>query len=103
YGTGLPAVRVTTLSAIDSNGETWLRAGTKGRGIWQAELASTALKATTATATIAPAPLVFASQAVATTSAAESLTIHNTGGTTLTLGTPTVDSSDFVLSNQCPA
>ena len=103
YGTGMPAVRVTTLSAVDSNGETWLRAGTKGRGVWQAELASTALKATTATATIAPSPLVFASQAVATTSAAESLTIRNTGGTTLTLSAPTVDSSDFVLSNQCPA
>jgi Abnormal spindle-like microcephaly-assoc'd, ASPM-SPD-2-Hydin len=103
YGAGLPAVRVTTLSAVDSNGETWLRAGTKGRGVWQAELASTALKSTTATATIAPATLVFAAQAVATTSGAESLTIQNTGGVALTLGAPTVDNSDFVVSNECPA
>jgi hypothetical protein len=103
YGAGLPAVRVTTLSAVDSNGETWLRAGTKGRGVWQAELASTALKATTAAGTMTPATLVFAAQAVATTSGAESLTIQNTGGVTLTLGAPTVNSSDFVVTNQCPA
>ena len=44
YGAGLPAVRVTTLSAVDTSGEKWLRPGTKGRGVWQAELASTALK-----------------------------------------------------------
>jgi hypothetical protein len=103
YGAGLPAIRVTTLSTVDRNGETWLRAGTKGRGVWQAELASTALKATTAAATIAPATLVFAAQAVATTSGAESLTIENTGGVTLTLGAPTVSSSDFVVTGQCPA
>ena len=33
YGAGLPAVRVTTLSAVDTSGEKWLRAGTKGRGV----------------------------------------------------------------------
>jgi hypothetical protein len=103
YGAGLPAVRVTTLSAVDTGGEKWLRAGTKGRGVWQAELASTALKTSTATATILPATLIFAAQAVATTSGAESLTIQNTGAIALTLGAPTVSSSDFVVSNQCPA
>jgi hypothetical protein len=104
YGAGLPAVRVTTLSAVDTSGEKWLRAGTKGRGVWQAELASTALNTTTATATILPATLIFAAQAVATTSSAESLTIQNTGSITLTLGAPTPSSSDFVLSgSQCPA
>jgi hypothetical protein len=104
YGAGLPAVRVTTLSAVDASGQKWLRAGTKGRGVWQAELASTALKTTTATATILPATLIFAAQAVATTSGAESLTIQNTGSIALTLGAPTLSSSDFVLSgSQCPA
>ena len=103
YGAGLPAVRVTTLSAVDANGEKWVRAGTKGRGVWQAELASQALKNTTATATIGPATLNFASQTVGTASGAESLTIRNTGAVTLTLATPTVTSSDFILSNQCPA
>ena len=44
YGTGLPAVRVTTLSAVDNGGEKWLRIGTKGRGVWQAELASSAFQ-----------------------------------------------------------
>jgi hypothetical protein len=103
YGAGLPAVRVTTLSAVDSNAEKWLRAGTRGRGVWQAELASTALKTQVATATIAPATLTFASQAVGTTSGAESLTVQNTGGVALTLDAPTVNSSDFVLNSQCPA
>lgn len=103
YGAGLPAVRVTTLTAVDSGGETWLRAGTKGRGVWQAELASTALDTQVATATISPATLVFASQAVGTVSAAESLTISNTGALALALGSMRVSSSDFVLNNQCPA
>ena len=71
YGTGLPAVRVTTLSAVDSSAEKWLRAGSKGRGVWQAELASTALKTQVTTATITPATLTFASQAIATTSGAK--------------------------------
>jgi hypothetical protein len=102
YGTGLPAVRVTTLSAVDTSAEKWLRVGTKGRGLWQAELASTALKTTTASATIAPVTLTFASQAVGTASAAESLTIRNTGQMALTLGGATVTSSDFALNNQCP-
>jgi len=103
YGTGLPAVRMTTLSAVDASGEKWLRVGTKGRGVWQAELASQALTNTTATATIGPATLNFASQTVGTASGAESLTIHNTGAVALTLDAPTVTSSDFVLNNQCPA
>ena len=103
YGTGLPAVRVTTLSAVDTSGEKWLRVGTKGRGVWQAELASTALKTQMATATIGPATLNFAAQVVGTTSGAESLTIQNTSGIALTLAAPAVSSSDFVLSNKCPA
>jgi hypothetical protein len=103
YGAGLPAVRVTTLTAVDTSGETWLRAGTKGRGVWQAELASTALATQVATATLTPATLVFASQAVGTVSAAESLTIHNTGAIALTLDSVTVSNSDFVLTDQCPA
>jgi large repetitive protein len=103
YGAGLPAVRVTTLSAVNTSGEKWLRVGTKGRGVWQAELASQALKATTATATIGPATLNFASQAVGTASGAESLTIRNTGAVALTLAAPTATNSDFILSNQCPA
>jgi hypothetical protein len=103
YGTGLPAVRVTTLSAVDTSGEKWLRAGTKGRGVWQAELASTALKTTLATATMTPGTLPFAAQAVGTTSGAATLTIRNTGGIALTLGAPIVSSSDFVLNSQCPA
>ena len=34
YGAGLPAVRVTTLSAVDTGGEKWLRAGNeRARGV----------------------------------------------------------------------
>src|SRR5581483_7302774 len=67
------------------------------------ELASTALANQVATGTMAPATLIFASQAVGTTSGAESLTVQNTGPVALTLGDATVSSSDFVLNNQCPA
>lgn len=103
YGAGLPPVRVTTLNAVDSSGETWLRAGTKGRGVWQAELASIAIKTSTASATITPTPLNFAPQAVGSTSASETLTVRNTGITTLTLGSLSITNSDFVVNNGCPA
>ncbi|HEX6771146.1 MAG TPA: choice-of-anchor D domain-containing protein, partial [Acidobacteriaceae bacterium] len=103
YGAGLPPVRVTTLNAVDSSGETWLRAGTKGRGVWQAELASIAIKTSTASATITPTPLNFAPQAVGSTSASETLTVRNTGLTNLTLGPPSITNSDFVVNSGCPA
>ncbi len=103
YGTGLPAVKMTTLSAVDTSGEKWLRIGTKGRGIWQTELASTVLQNVPATATLLPATVNFATQAVGTTSSAQTLTIQNTGTVALTLGVATVSSSDFVANDQCPA
>lgn len=104
YGTGLPAVRVTTLSAVDAGGEKWLRIGTRGRGVWQTELASSALQGRTATATMTPTTLMFAAQAVGTVSGGESLTVRNTGSIGLTLGMPAVTGSDFVVrSTTCTA
>ena len=94
---------MTTLTAVETGGEKWLRAGTKGRGLWQTELASTSLQNQLGTGALAPATLIFASQAVGTTSGAESLSVQNTGAGPLTLGYPTVSSSDFVLNNECPA
>ncbi|MCU1313733.1 MAG: BNR/Asp-box repeat protein, partial [Acidobacteriaceae bacterium] len=103
YGIGLPAVRITSLSAAVGGGASWLRAGTKGRGVWQAELASVAIRNAPATASITPASLAFSSQAVGTASGPQALTVQNTGTTALTLGTMTVSTREFVLSGQCPA
>lgn len=103
YGTGLPAVKVTMLSAVDSGNEKWLRVGTKGRGVWQTELASTAIQQVSASATISPATLTFSPQAVGTTSQAQTLTIQNTGQAALTLGPPTLSSNNFAATSQCPA
>jgi Abnormal spindle-like microcephaly-assoc'd, ASPM-SPD-2-Hydin len=103
YGIGLPAVRITSLSAAATGGASWLRAGTKGRGVWQAELASVAIRNAPATATVTPASLVFASQAVGTISAPQTLAIQNTGRPALTLSTIVISTTDFVLSGQCPA
>lgn len=103
YGLGMPAVRITSLSASTAGGASWLRAGTKGRGVWQAELASVAIRNAPATATISPASLTFVSQAVGTTSAPQTLTFQNTGTTALTLGAMTISTSEFVLSGQCPS
>lgn len=102
YGAGLPPVRITALTAVDSSGETWLRAGTKGRGVWQTELASIAIRTSTGSATMLPSPLNFAPQTVGTTSGTESLTVRNTGIVPLTLGSPSVTGNDFVVTSGCP-
>lgn len=103
YGVGLPAVKVTTLSAVTSNGFAELRAGTKGRGVWRIPLASTSVQAVPATATLTPAALTFATQSVGTVSASQTLTIQNTGASALTIGSVTVTNPDFVVSSQCPS
>jgi cytochrome c553 len=49
-------------------------------------------------AAVAPASLSFASTAVGTTSAAQSVTLTNSGAATLTLGTIATDSAAFIVS-----
>ncbi len=102
YGAGLPAVKVTSLAASAASGNSWLRVGTWGRGIWQTELASAALQqAALLAATLTPSSLSFAPQAVGTVSAAQTLTLQNTGQGAVTLGTPVVSAQDFSVSNGC--
>ncbi len=103
YGVNLPPVRITTLSTVTSNGLALLRAGTQGRGIWETQLASTAVQAVAATASLTPGSLTFGSQALGTVSGSQTLTIQNTGTVDLTLGTVSVTNIDFVPSSQCPA
>lgn len=105
YGTGLPPVKVTSLTTSTAGGAGWLRIGTWGRGVWQTELASVALRAAAALAvTITPGTLSFAGQPVGTASATQTLTIQNTGQGAVTLGSATLSDADFsVSSSSCGA
>jgi hypothetical protein len=75
-----------------------LVAATYGRGIWMAPLWTAGLELTTATAT--PATLTFASQIVDSTSAAQTVTVKNTGSIALT-PTSVVASGDFSETDNC--
>jgi len=77
YGTGLPNAPVIQLATFNSGGQSLLRAATYGRGVWQIPLITAA--ATETTATVSPATLTFATQQVQTQSAAQSVTVTNTG------------------------
>jgi hypothetical protein len=78
FGTGLPDAPVAALSAAPAGaGDPVLVAATYGRGIWQTPLWSAATELTTVTAT--PPSLSFGSQTVATASAAQTVTLTNTG------------------------
>ena len=89
YGTGLPNAPVVALQASAGlatgdgrNGE--LRAATYGRGIWQIPLLTAAYPAVPAM-TLNPTSLTFAAQAVSTASAAQSITVTNSGNASLTI------------------
>jgi hypothetical protein len=82
FGTGLPEAPAVALSATPASATAQvLVAATYGRGIWQSPLWSAGTGLTTATAT--PASLTFASQAVGTASAAQTITLENTGAVAL--------------------
>jgi hypothetical protein len=98
-GTGLPGAPVMQLQAINYGSSTsLLRAATCGRGLWQIPLL-TAGVATTA-ATLTPATLTFASQAVNTLGNSQSVTVTNTGAVTLTITSITA-SQNFAQQNNC--
>ncbi len=102
-GAGLPAAPVVALSAAPASSSTpVLVAGTYGRGLWQIPLLTAGTQLTTAT--IAPSSLSFAAQAVGTASAAQTLTVTNTGGFGLSITSVTLsgaNAGDFSETDNC--
>jgi hypothetical protein len=104
YGTGLPNAPVVALQASAGlatgdgrNGE--LRAATYGRGIWQIPLLTAASPVVPAM-TLSPASLTFAAQAVSTVSAAQTITVTNSGNASLTI-TQIAPTGDFNETGNC--
>jgi len=104
YGVGLPNAPVVALDAATGlatgdgrYGE--LRAATYGRGIWQIPLLTAAVPATPAMS-LSQASLTFATQAVATASAMQTIMVTNTGNAALTVS-QIVASGDFSETNTC--
>jgi len=97
FGVGLPNAPVTQLAATPASGSSVLSAGTYGRGIWQLPLAST-LSATQVT--LSPSSLTFSNQTTGTSSAAQTITLTNTGSTELTIYSTSI-SSNFSQTNNC--
>ena len=113
YGTGLPNAPVTQLIAAAAmptgDGRTGeLRAATYGRGVWQIPLLTAATPAQPAIS-LSPSSLSFASQAVATASAPQSVTVTNNGNAPLTISQiaisqaqlPLGPQSEFVETDNC--
>ncbi|HEX9198378.1 MAG TPA: choice-of-anchor D domain-containing protein, partial [Acidobacteriaceae bacterium] len=104
YGTGLPNAPVVQLAAAPGLatgdgrlGE--LRAGTYGRGIWQIPLLTAATPAMPAMM-LSAGSLTFATQAVATASAAQAITVTNSGNAPLTVS-QIVAAGDFNETDNC--
>lgn len=98
-GAGLPEAPVTQLSASPSTvTPNVLIAGTYGRGIWQIPLLSAGTQFTTGTAS--PASLTFAGQPVNSASATQNVTVTNTGGIGLAIGSLST-SGDFTETDNC--
>jgi hypothetical protein len=104
YGTGLPNAPVVALQASagiatgDGRfGE--LRAATYGRGIWQIPLLTAASPAAPVM-TLNPTSLTFAAQAVATASAAQTITVTNSGNALLNI-TQIAPTGDFNETDNC--
>jgi hypothetical protein len=98
YGTELPNAPVTQLSAFNAGGQSLLRAGTYGRGVWQIPLITAAATSTSATA--APTNLAFASQQVQTQSPPQTVTLTNIGTIPLAIG-QTAITGDFAVAANC--
>jgi len=104
YGTGLPNAPVVGLAPeaqmpTGDNRFGELRVATYGRGIWQIPLL-TAAAAPQAAMTLTPASLTFAAQAVGTASAAQAITVTNTGTSSLSV-TNVSTTGDFTESDNC--
>ncbi len=104
YGTALPNAPVVALEAApalstDDGRQGELRAATYGRGIWQIPLV-TAASAAQPAIQLSPATLTFSTQAVGTASAAQTITLTNTGTAALTVSQVTT-SGDFNETDTC--
>jgi hypothetical protein len=106
YGSNLPNAPAVQLAAAPSMptgdgrfGE--LRVGTYGRGLWQIPLL-TALSPATPAITLNPTSLIFADQAVATASAAQTITVTNSGNAPLIVSRVDI-TGDFNESDNCTA
>ena len=103
YGTGLPEAPVTELLVTPTTATApVLTAGTYGRGVWQIPLATAGAPVTTAVAS--PSSLTFGSVTVGATSAAQSVTLKNTGTAALTVasvGFTGADVVDFGETDTC--
>jgi hypothetical protein len=98
FGTGLPGAPAIALSAApDTATAQVLVAATYGRGIWQTPLWSAGTGLTTVSAT--PASLTFPQQTAGTASAAQTVTLENTGALALTPTTITVTGSFNEIDN----
>lgn len=99
FGAGLPGAPVVGLSAAPSTAtQQVLVAATYGRGMWQIPLWTAGVQTTTAT--VDPASLAFGDQAAATTSAAQTVTLTNTGGIALTPAS-IATSGSFAETDNC--
>lgn len=103
-GTGLPnapAVQLQASAAMPTgdgrSGE--LRVGTYGRGIWQIPLL-TASGAAAPSMTLSPASLQFAAQQAGTQSAAQTITVTNSGTAALNV-TQIIVTGDFTETDNC--
>jgi hypothetical protein len=104
YGTSLPNAPVVELAAASAmptgDGRTGeLRAATYGRGIWQVPLL-TASTAEQPAITMSPAAVTFGTQAVATASAAQTITVTNSGNAPLILS-KVATAGDFDETDNC--
>lgn len=100
YGIGLPNSPVIQLETFNNLGTSLLRAATYGRGVWEVPLITA--QATSASATVSPSTLSFAPQAVQTQSAAQTVTVTNSGTIPVTVSQVTV-SGDYSAMNNCGA
>lgn len=98
FGTGLPAAPVISLSAVAGTTSPVLLAATYGRGIWQVPFASA--ESVVASASVSSTSLTFSDQAVGTASAAQTITLQNTGSAPLVV-TALQLSGDFDESDTC--
>ncbi len=103
FGAGLPQAPVVALTAAAPTATSpVLVAGTYGRGIWQTPLWSAGISLSAASAS--PSSITFAAQVLGTASAAQTITVANTGNSVLTfssVGFSGDDYADFSASGSC--
>ncbi|MGO8719312.1 MAG: choice-of-anchor D domain-containing protein [Acidobacteriaceae bacterium] len=95
-GTGLPMAPAVTLTSTLADGG-FLRVGTYGRGVWQVPLLSGVPQTTM---TLTPTTLIFSGQPVQSSSSPQTVTVTNTGNTSLTVSNISV-AGDFLETDNC--